>query len=188
MYACLKNSLFQKKDYSIVSLRKEDIFKIKQWRNDQIDVLRQSRFLTDQDQLNYFENFVTPSFFEKNPKIILFSYLKENELIGYGGLTNNDWGNKRSEISFLLDTQRTGNDDIYGNDFFTFLDLMKEVAFSDMNFNRLFTETYDHRSFHISVLEKNGFRLEGRMKEHVFFNGKFVDSLIHGFLKSYYGV
>ena len=67
-----------------------------------------------------------------------------------------------------------------------FIRLIKKVLFEDLNFNRIFTETYDIRPHHISILEKNGFQLEGRMREHIQINNKFVDSLIHGFLKEYY--
>jgi RimJ/RimL family protein N-acetyltransferase len=62
---------------------------------------------------------------------------------------------------------------------------MKKVAYSELNFSRLYTETFDIRSVHIKVLEKNNFLLEGRMKNHIYINNKFVDSLIHGNLKKY---
>ena len=62
---------------------------------------------------------------------------------------------------------------------------MKRVAFDDLGFNRLFTETYAFRHEHISLLEKNGFRFEGKMKQHTMINGTFVDSLLHGYLREY---
>lgn len=185
-YNCLKNQVFSINSYSVVPYRSVDLAKIKDWRNEQIDVLRQKKKLTDQDQLNYYHEFIEPSFHENNPRIILFSFLLDNNLIGYGGLTNCSWEDKRSELSFLLSTERAVVDELYEKDFSVFINLMKKINFMDLEFNRLFTETYDIRPHHISILEKNGFVIEGRMREHIIIKGQHVDSLIHGCLRSSY--
>jgi RimJ/RimL family protein N-acetyltransferase/predicted ATP-grasp superfamily ATP-dependent carboligase len=185
-YKCLKYNHYTAGDYSLVPLREEDIYLIKKWRNEQIDVLRQKKPLTDKDQKLYYENFIYPTFLENEPKQILFSFLKEKSCIGYGGLTNIDWQSKRVELSFLVDTSRIKNELIYGEDFTAYLNLIKQVVFDDLDFNRIFSETYDIRPFHISVHEKNGFRFEGRMKEHNLIGNAYYDSLLHGFLKSDY--
>jgi RimJ/RimL family protein N-acetyltransferase len=182
-YSILKNNIYKVENYSVVPMRKEDIFLIKQWRNEQIEILRQNQPLTDEDQLNYYENVVIPSFSQTQPKIILFSYLHNNRCIGYGGLTNIDWHSKRVELSFILDTKLVTDPTQYELDFTHFITLMKKVVFEDLEFNRIFTETYAFRHAHISILEKNGFRFEGKMRQHVVINGQFVDSLLHGFLK-----
>jgi len=44
----------------------------------------------------------------------------------------------------------------------------------------LFTETYDIRPRHVAILEMNGFKLEGRLIDHVLIDGKYIDALIHG--------
>lgn len=185
-YKVLNKNKFQFDVFSIVPLREEDIFLIKNWRNSQMDVLRQKVELTDSGQLNYFNNAVKPLFSQLYPNQILFSYLKDDQCIGYGGLTNIDWESKRAEMSFLLNIEHVKNNELYEKEFSIFIYLIKRVLFEDLNFNRIFTETYDIRSLHISILEKNGFLLEGRMREHIQINNKFVDSLIHGFLKEYY--
>ena len=76
--------------------------RIKDWRNDQIDVLRQKAVLTDEDQIGYYHNIVLPSMNERQPEIILFSFLLNAGCIGYGGLTNIDWSHKRAEILISL--------------------------------------------------------------------------------------
>jgi len=184
-YSVLINNIYQLENYSVVPMRKEDIFLIKQWRNEQMEVLRQNELLTDEKQLNYYKQVVTPSFSQSQPKIILFSYLHNNRCIGYGGLTNIDWLSKRVELSFLLETKRVTDPAQYELDFTHFITLMKKVVFDDLDFNRIFTETFAFRQAHISILEKNGFHFEGKMKQHVMINGQFVDSLLHGFLKEY---
>ena len=169
--------------YSIIPLRKKDIYLVRKWRNEQIDILRQSKKITKREQLLYYSNVIFPSFSCRDPKILLVSYLKNDECIGYGGLTNIRWKSKCAEVSFVLNTERTKCEKQYTEDFTSFLILLKRLAFDRLLFNRLFTETFDVRPLHISILEKNGFVLEGRMRQHVKIDGKFADSLIHAVLR-----
>lgn len=150
-----------------------------------MDVLRQSEPISEETQANYYQKQVWPSMSEKYPKDILLRFLKDDELIGYGGLVHISWENKRAEVSFLLDPVLAADLDAYARCYTNFLSLLKNLAFSDLQLKRLFTETYATRKHHISVLELNGFRVEGVMKNHNYINGKPVDSVIHGFLQSY---
>lgn len=185
-YTSLKNNFFTDGNYTIEPFREKDKLSIKEWRNQQMDVLRQKKVLTDEDQVNYYKNYIEPSFSQKYPGIILFSFLERDICIGYGGLTNIDWENLHVELSFLVNPDRLFNEDLYEEDFSMFIKFMKHVTFDELSFNRIFTETYDIRSHHINTLLQNGFQLEGRMREHIFINNKFADSLIHGFLKKDY--
>lgn len=178
-YACLKKDCFTLNEYAICSIREGDIYKIKDWRNEQLDILRQSKKLTNQDQLNYFLDVVSPAFLEEQPRNILVSFLKHGKLIGYGGLVHIDWEAKRGEISFLLETSRTKDFEVHKHDFTIFLKLLKELAFEDLKFHKLHTECYDSRPHHIHVLEREGFVCEGRLKDQAFKNGKYVDSILH---------
>jgi len=185
-YACLKKNEFELGQYKIVPLRHEDILKIKDWRNGQMEILRQKSEITEEQQIAYFDKVVWPLFEMSQPTQLLFSYLKDEELIGYGGLVYIDWLDQRAEVSFLVDTVRALDSSIYQKDFETYLNLIKQVAFEGMKFNRIFTETFDIRGHHISVLEASGFVKEGCMKQHININNKFIDSIIHGYLKEYY--
>jgi len=185
-YRVLQKNSYRQNSYQLVPLREDDLTDIMKWRNDQIDVLRQNKPLTAEDQKRYYQNAILPSYSEENPKIILFSFLLNNKCIGYGGLTNIDWPSKRAELSFLLDTARIMDEQAYTEDFTNYLDLIKTILFNDLMFNRLFTETFDIRPLHISILEAAGFKKEGQMKEHVMIKNKYVDSIIHGILRSDY--
>lgn len=156
---------------------------IKDWRNDQIDVLRQEKPITSEQQVAYYNNIIKKSFSEDNPSLILFSFLYDDLCIGYGGLTNIDWNRKNAELSFLVDTDRVSDPTTYENDFTAFLRLIHDLIFDDLGFARLFTETYDIRPAHVSILEKNGFSLERRLERHKDVNGKMVDVLIHSCIK-----
>jgi RimJ/RimL family protein N-acetyltransferase len=180
-YICLKNQEFKTDSYRMLPIRMEDIFLIKQWRNEQIDILRQNVLLTDDMQKIYFENVIKPLFLLAQPDQILFSILKEGHFIGYGGLVHIDWNNKMAELSFLVETIRSKQSEIYKVDFSAFLTMIKKVAFNELNFHRIFAETYDIRPLHISVLENEGFKYEKRLKDHVEIQGKLKDAFIHGY-------
>lgn len=182
----LKNAIYSLNDFHVTPMRESDIFLIKEWRNSQLDVLRQPKLITDEEQQNYYQTVVKPSFEKEQPSIMLFSFLHLDECIGYGGLTNIHWIDKRVELSFLVNPLHAENPAVYERDFRNFIELMKVITFKELGFNRIFTETYDIREQHIRILESCDFQPEGRMRSHVFINGIFVDSLIHGILKKDY--
>ncbi len=185
-YRCLKKKAYTLEQYSLVPMRKVDMELIRKWRNEQIYVLRQKNLLTKKEQKNYYEKYIEPSFEQLQPTQILLSYLLDNKIIGYGGFVHIDWLSKKSEISFLLNGDRSKDKNIYKKEFSMFLSLIKQVAFMEISFNKLYAETYDIRPLHIKILEDNGFKLEGRLKDHVIVNNKYVDLLIHEILKSWY--
>ena len=182
-YNCLSKQEFELNDYRISPITDDNILSIMKWRNEQMHILRQNEILTEEKQIRYFEKHIWPTMLENNPNQILFGLYYKNEFVGYGGLVHISWMDKRAEVSFLVNTERLNKDVVYQSDMINYLNLIKGVAFKVLNFNRLFTETYDVRPLHISILEKCGFILEGRMKQHVFIDNKYIDSLIHGCLK-----
>lgn len=158
--------------YSLARLEKFDLGSIKKWRNEQRNILRQNKILTDKDQLAWFK--LLPK--DKNQKI--FSILDSSEkLLGYCGIVHIDWENRNGEISFLLesDTPKNTHQDI----FLEVLSLLKRYAFSTLSLHRLFTETFEYRKFHIGILEEFGFKQEGKLTGHIYKNGKFYDSVLH---------
>ncbi|MFH1749968.1 MAG: hypothetical protein ABH837_03715, partial [bacterium] len=81
------------------ALEKEHITKLKNWRNSQMKILRQFSPLSDFHQEKWW------SHLKDDKSQVLFSiYIqkKENmEFIGYCGITNLDFKNRKGEISFL---------------------------------------------------------------------------------------
>ena len=87
-------------------------------------------------------------------------------------------------MSFLLDSSRANNKGTYHSDMSSFIYLNKEICLNQLAFNRLFTETFEFRHTHIDILKENGFILEGRMRQHIKFNNKYSDSLIHSIVRN----
>lgn len=183
-YICLPSARLESGLYAITAVQPEHIESIRRWRNAQTDILRQTGTITAEQQQRYYATHVWPGMEHAHPDNILLSYFLENNLIGYGGLVHIAWQHLRAEVSFLLEPSRAGDPVHYGRDFSSFLGLMQQVAFADLGFRRLFTETYAGRNHHISLLEQIGFRPEGVLREHVLQGDKPVDSLVHGCLRN----
>jgi RimJ/RimL family protein N-acetyltransferase len=183
-YLCMSHPRLDRSAYSFTAVQPEDIESIRQWRNSQIDVLRQPAPITCEQQQQYYATHIWPDTERPHPANLLLSYCSEGRLIGYGGLVHIAWDHMRAEVSFLLDPERAADPGQYGEDFTNFLALMKELAFEELGLRRLFTETYAHRHLHISLLQKSGFCREGVLRQHVLIDGNPVDSLIHGCLET----
>jgi len=186
-YKCMPRPALRRDALGIRAVAPEDIEAIRQWRNAQMDVLRQSAPISPEQQAAYYAAHIWPSMTLDRPQNILLTFLEGARAIGYGGLVHIAWEHRRAEVSFLLDPAFTTPPGTYARYFSVFLDLLRELAFDDLGLHRLFTETYALRTHHISVLEANGFRPEGVLKHHVMIEGRPVDSLIHGCLASVEG-
>lgn len=181
-YAGLDATPLRQDAYELCTLREADIQSIRRWRNDQIDVLRQTAPISPDEQQRYFQDVIRPSFRERRPALMLFSLLRDDLCVGYCGLTHIDWLAGRAEISFLLDSMRVREPRIYEEDMRACLALLSSTAFERLGLTRLFAETFDIRPAHIALLEAAGFVFEGRLREHVYIHGNRVDSLVHGLL------
>lgn len=171
--------------YCFVGLRQDDIQEIRRWRNAQQDILRQQKPITKEDQEQWWKVVVTPAHLHPFPKLLLVSILDaDRTLVGYGGLTNIDWLNRRAEISFLVSPDYVADSALYTRVLFAFWHFIRHWAFEELNLHRLFTETYDFRCTHIDLLERAGMTLEGRMRDHIKLKDGYADSLLHGLLST----
>ncbi|MFM9951274.1 MAG: GNAT family N-acetyltransferase [Saprospiraceae bacterium] len=176
-YKILNKQIFIDGHCAIVPIRMEDRYKIMAWRNEQIYHLRQSNPLTAQDQDLYFKTVVDELFDNPQPSQLLFSYLDKGECIGYGGLVHINWIDQNAEISFIMDTaQEKDHFEVHWN---TYLKLIEEVAFKELRLHKIYTFAFDLRPLLYPVLVRAGFKEEARLKEHCYFQEKFVDVLIH---------
>ena len=164
-------------------MQDSDVELIRHWRNAQMDVLRQTSPIGFEQQQAYFANSIWPTLEQAQPTNILVTYHRDGRPIGYGGLVHVAWEHLRAEVSFLLAPELAADRASYAECFSVYLALIKQLGFSALGFQRLFTETYAMRTDHIAILERNGFVREGRMRRHVGIDGEFVDSLIHGCLR-----
>lgn len=165
-------------DVAIRSIRFDDREVIRGWRNAQMNVLRQNEAISHLAQETYFQNVIRVSLMAENPEQILLSMEDQKNLVAYGGLVNISWANKRAELSFL--TSGDLSVEKYEHYFSTFINYILNVARGQFGLHKIFTETYEFRNGHISILEKCGFKIEGRLTDHNVNSDGFCDSIIHG--------
>jgi len=101
------------------------------------------------------------------------------EIIGVCGLINIDWVNRSCELSIYIgeeDCRRKG----YGSRVIT---MFKKICFDQMNMHRFWAEVYSFNQSMMDMLCKNGFNIEGYLKDTVFRNGKYYNSYFYTFLE-----
>ncbi len=182
-YKALNRQVYSEGIYSIVPIRFEDRLDIMNWRNEQIYHLRQNQPLSSQEQDKYFNTVINVLFEAEKPNQFLFSYLENDNCIGYGGLVHINWIDKNAEISFLMNTQL--EKDMFKSHWLTFLQLLEIVAFNELKFHKIFTYTYDLRPHLYPILEASGFYEEARLKEHCYIDGEYLDVLITSKINEY---
>ncbi len=183
-YKCLQINEFQTGNFKLVPIRDEDKYAIMQWRNEQIDILRQKQPLTKEQQENYFATVVADLLVQEKPNQILFSFLENDILIGYGGLVHIDWESKNAEISFLLSTELNNHVEIFKNVWNVYLSLIVKIAFKELNFYKIYTYAYDIRDSYFEVMYNHGFLKEAHLKEHILIKNKLIDVLILSMLNT----
>ena len=178
-YRILSRNDYRHGRYRLLPIRPDDRVAIREWRNAQMDILRQAAPLTAEAQDRYFRDVIAPLFEAAQPAQLLFSLLLDEELIGYGGLVHIDWAAGRAEISFLLDTGCNAHIPTFQADFAAYLHLLRQVAFEDLPLQKINTEAYDVRPYLTEVLEAEGFAEEARLPRHVQVAGQLVDTVFH---------
>lgn len=176
-YKNISNASFKLDKFELIPIRDEDKFEIMEIRNEQIYHLRQTERLTKEQQEVYFSTVVAQLFELEKPNQLLFSLLEDGKFIGYGGLVHINWIDRYAEISFVMKTELEKNR--FEEIWISYLELIKKIAFQELNFNKLFTYAYDIRPHLYPALENAGLKEEARLKNHVFFENEWKDVIIH---------
>ena len=169
-------------NFRLRPLRWEDREPIRRWRNEQIDVLRQTTPLSAEDQAAYYRTVLAPQFEEREPRQVLWALEEYGNLIGYGGLVHIAWSDARAEVSFLTDTRRVS--ELLPSDWAAYLHLLIPIARDSLQLRKLTTETFATRSEMFPVLEANGFVREGVLRDHHRESHGWTDSHVHALILS----
>jgi len=100
-------------------------------------------------------------------------------IIGTAMIFNFNREAKHAEIGYVFHSDYWGKG--YGTETVTLLD---NFAFNSINLHKIHAHVVDTNFGSVRVLEKNGFKLEGRLKDHHFIEGKYYDGLLFGKLQS----
>ena len=102
------------------------------------------------------------------------------ELIGNSSLQEIDWLNRSAEVGIFI-----GNKTYWGKGYgSTAMKLMLQFGFNRLNLNRIYLHVFETNPRAIRSYEKVGFKLEGRLRQDIFKNGKYIDVLMMSVLRS----
>ncbi len=176
-YQILHKQSYRNDAYSIVPIRMDDRYTIMRWRNEQIYHLRQNKLLTEEEQDNYFNAVIQPLFSQDKPEQLLFSFLKNEECIGYGGLVHIDWEKQKAEVSFLIASHLEKD---FLKEYMTiFFGFIEDVAFVELGLNKLYTYAYDVRPHIYPIIEANGFIRKEVLPQQIKVDKAYADVIIH---------
>jgi RimJ/RimL family protein N-acetyltransferase len=173
--------MFEGKFVILRALEKEDLDSLKEWRNSSHvrKSTREYRLLNMINQKNWFE-----SIHQLNPpKDIMFGILdKRKKLIGVTGLTYIDWKNRNSEISIYFSTENWQTKPEAKE----VINLVMEYGFEELNLNRLYVEIFALMKENIKLFTKMKFIKEGQLREKIWRQNKWWDTLIFSKLAKEY--
>lgn len=168
------------------ALERDDLKLIHNWQNDE-EVMRLSR--SQPDHSVSMEALAAE--FEKNLKgedsdTRRFGIVEKSsgKLIGWCSISLNRWARRftTADVGLCIgekDRWLKG----YGTDV---VGLLLKEAFEQLDLHRLVWWTHSDNKGSIALARKMGFSEEGRLRENVFFDNKFHDSLVFGLLKEDY--
>lgn len=181
-YACAPDLTASDGRYRVRPIAWEDREAIRTWRNAQIDVLRQTQPLTPEAQAQYFSSVVAPQMRAAEPEQILLALTFDAQLIGYGGPVHIAWSDRRSELSFLTRPDRRMDAATLRDDWTAFLGMLQPICRDQLRLHKLTTEVFESRADLLDLLESSGFEREGMLREHHWWDGRWVTSVVHGLI------
>jgi len=97
------------------------------------------------------------------------------EIIGTAMVFNIDKEANKAEIGYVIHRNHWGKG--YGSEIVA---LMTDFAFQSLHLHKLYAYVVDANIGSARILEKNGYELEGRLKDNYFIEDKYYDALFFG--------
>ncbi len=111
--------------------------------------------------------------------IIITDENDAEKLIGNCGLHAIDWKNRVGEVGIII-----GEKEYQGKGYGTeAMELLLEYGFKTVNLNRIQLRVYEFNSRAINSYNKIGFVEEGRMRQAMFVNGEYHDTIFMSILQ-----
>lgn len=120
------------------------------------------------------------SLMENDIKHLLIFDERNNRPVGYTVLAGFSGDNRSVELKRIVITEKGKG---YGQEALT---LIKKMIFADMGYHRLWLDVRDHNIRAKNIYEKNGFVVEGHLRECVYVNDHYESIYIMSILKNEY--
>lgn len=169
--------MFVGKYVKLRSLEVEDLILLREWRNRKHvrKTTREYRLLNMIQQKNWFESI----HLDNPPKHIMFGILKNEKLCGVTGLTYIDWKNKHAEISIYFSNEKWQTT----KEARDVINLIMNYGFEELGLHRLWVEIFQISEENIKLFEQMHFVKEGVLRDKVWREGKWWNSIIYSKLK-----
>jgi len=103
----------------------------------------------------------------------------EDEIVGMVGFANYDQHNKQIEYGILMEKDCPNKVKVI----FESGELVKDYVFNYLNLEKIFIRVLTHRKEIKRILALNGFKLDGLLRNNVYWNGKMHDEWLFTQLK-----
>lgn len=164
------------------AVEREDVPRFAQWLNDPEVIAGLLIYLpmASWDETRWFENLAQrPT--EERP-LALDASLPDGSWkhIGNVGLHQIEWTNRAAEFGIFIGDKSFWNGG-YGTEATR---LMLKHGFETLNLNRIYLYVFETNPSAIRTYEKAGFAHEGKLRQSVYRNGRYVDALLMSILRS----
>ena len=104
---------------------------------------------------------------------------ESGQYLGGCGMHDIDSKNRMATVGIFLGKEHVGKG--YGTDA---MQVLVDFCFNEINLNRVKLNVFAFNKRAIRCYRKTGFKIEGTLRQEVFRNGKYHDSLVMGLLRS----
>ena len=170
-----------KEEYELIPLKKEHIKNLYDWylNEENFEHFTCRPVKPKETYEKYCENLNNNI---KNKNILIYTLIKsDSKPLGKITLFDYNIRNKSAEFGYYFPEESRGKG--FGS---ILLKKFIKVVFSNEEYdlNKIYATTASNNIPSIKLLEKNGFSLDGTMREHYFIKGKKYNQLIYSLLKS----
>ena len=165
----------------IRAIESDDLKIIKEWRNDE-DLRRYFREYRDFSKgqiMEWYEGMIRSKDFE----MFVIEDLSNNEVVGVTGLTYIDWVNRHCDVHFYVGKNSDWIDEKIAP---TAINLILDYGFNYLNMNKLWAEIYEIDQKKLQFFKSKGFKVDAILRDHYFYDGKYVNSNILSLLRNEY--
>jgi RimJ/RimL family protein N-acetyltransferase len=163
------------------AIEREDLAQLLEWRNaPQLRRFFRERYeLGMDDQLAWFEALGSQRGHPRDTLMFAIESLADGELVGACGLCRIEWSSATAELSLYVGIDLAYVDEQLAP---AAAAILIAHAFDELNLNRVWVEVFAFDEAKTALVERLGFELEGRLREHRFHAGAYHDSLMYGLL------
>ncbi|MDP3940163.1 MAG: GNAT family protein [Deltaproteobacteria bacterium] len=177
MKANRRNTKKQFKELSLRPIERKDLRLLRKWKNDSTarrSVGDGTRTFSEEDMERWFER--TEALIDRDRRWIV---VEGGRPVGFVGLYGIDLTRRHAEIGILLDSGARGRG--IGREATW---LVFDEAFNMLNLHRLYLHVLSDHRIAQKMYKRCGFRDEGRLRQHNFKAGRYVDVIVMGILAS----